>query len=60
MAQNGVGRLVVVEDDDPGRAVGFVTRSDLLSARARLMEEELHRERFIGRRRLRAVREPSG
>lgn len=48
MAQNRVGRLVVVADRDPAVPIGFVTRSDLLTARARLIEEEHHRERFIG------------
>jgi predicted transcriptional regulator len=51
MAQHSVGRLVVVADHDADKPIGFVTRSDLLSARARLMEEELRRERFIGARR---------
>jgi chloride channel protein, CIC family len=51
MATNGVGRLVVVDDHDPAKPIGFLTRSDLLTARAHLMEEELHRERFIGRKR---------
>jgi CBS domain-containing protein len=52
MAQHSVGRLVVVDDDDPGKPIGFLTRSDLLTARARLMQEEQRRERFIGRNRL--------
>jgi CBS domain-containing protein len=51
MAQNGIGRLVVVDDNDPGKPIGFLTRSDLLSARAHLLEEEHRRERFIGRNR---------
>jgi predicted transcriptional regulator len=51
MAQHEVGRLVVVADHDAREPIGFVTRSDLLAARARLMEEELRRERFIGGRR---------
>jgi CBS-domain-containing membrane protein len=50
MALGGVGRLVVVADDDPTKLVGFLTRSDLLSARAHLLEEEHRRERFIGKR----------
>jgi CBS domain-containing protein len=48
MAQNGIGRLVVVDDEDPSKPIGFLTRSDLLSARAHLLEEEHRRERFIG------------
>jgi hypothetical protein len=53
MAQNSIGRLVVVSDDDPAEPIGFLARSDLLTARARLVEEEQRRERFIGRNRLR-------
>jgi H+/Cl- antiporter ClcA len=51
MAQNGIGRLVIVDHDDPSKPIGFLTRSDLLSARAHLLEEEHRRERFIGRNR---------
>jgi hypothetical protein len=47
MAATGVGRLVVVSPDDPFKVVGVVTRSDLLKARARHIEEESKRERFI-------------
>jgi H+/Cl- antiporter ClcA len=53
MAHHAVGRLAVVSDDDPARPIGFLTRSDLLTARGRLVEEEQRRERFIGRNRLR-------
>jgi CBS domain-containing protein len=48
MAQMGVGRLPVVSDDDPRRLIGIVTLSDLLKPRARQVEEEARRERFIG------------
>ncbi len=47
MAQAGVGRLPVVSPDDPRKVVGIVTRSDLLKARARLLEEESRRESFL-------------
>jgi H+/Cl- antiporter ClcA len=47
MAENGVGRLPVVSPDDPGKVIGIVTRSDLLKARARVVEEEVRRERTI-------------
>jgi H+/Cl- antiporter ClcA len=47
MAETGVGRLLVVEADDRRRLIGLVTRSDLLKPRARLVEEERKRERFI-------------
>jgi H+/Cl- antiporter ClcA len=57
MAQNSIGRLVVVSDDDPAKPIGFLTRSDLLTARARLVEEEQRRERFIGRNRFRPKEE---
>jgi signal-transduction protein with cAMP-binding, CBS, and nucleotidyltransferase domain len=48
MAEAGVGRLIVVADDDPRKMIGIVTRSDLLKPRAREVEEEIKRERFIG------------
>ncbi|HMF17699.1 MAG TPA: chloride channel protein [Gemmataceae bacterium] len=48
MAEYGVGRLPVVSPDDPGKLVGLVTRSDLLKARAKTVEEEMRRERLLG------------
>jgi len=51
MAEAGVGRLPVVADDDPRKMIGIVTRSDLLKPRARSVEEEAKRERFITLRR---------
>jgi H+/Cl- antiporter ClcA len=47
MAQTGVGRLPVVSEEDPRKVIGMVTRSDLLKPRARLVEEEGTRQRFI-------------
>ncbi len=38
LAEGGVGRLIVVADDDPQKIVGVVTRSDLLKPRAREVE----------------------
>jgi predicted transcriptional regulator len=35
MAKQDVGRLVVVDDGDPTRAIGIVTRSDIVAAIAR-------------------------
>jgi CBS domain-containing protein len=52
MAQYGVGRLPVVSAEDPRMLVGLITRSDLLKGRARYVEEEAKRERFIGARQL--------
>jgi len=47
MAQSHVGRLLVVSREAPKRLRGVITRSDLLKARARAVEEESTRERFI-------------
>jgi CBS domain-containing protein len=47
MAAFGVGRLPVLSPDEPGKVIGMVTRSDLLKPRARSVEEEGKRERFI-------------
>jgi CBS domain-containing protein len=49
MAEAGVGRLPVIVDDGQRKLVGIVTRSDLLKPRARRAEEEMLRERFLGR-----------
>jgi H+/Cl- antiporter ClcA len=48
MAEQGVGRLVVVAPENPDKMVGIVTRSDLLKARERAAEDERKRERFLG------------
>jgi len=40
VAQALVGRLPVVDRDDPSRLVGIITRSDLLKVHARRLEEE--------------------
>ena len=50
MTQAGVGRLLVITKEHPGRVVGILTRSDIFKSRARHSEEELLRERFIGTR----------
>src|SRR5438067_7635057 len=39
MVREGVGRLPVVSRDDPSRVIGMLTRSDLLSAHKRRLEE---------------------
>ena len=40
MVREDVGRLPVVDRDDPSRLVGIITRSDLLKVHARRLEEE--------------------
>jgi H+/Cl- antiporter ClcA len=47
MAQTNVGRLPIVAAEDPRKVVGIITRSDLLKARARVVDEEMRREQFI-------------
>jgi len=47
MAQSHVGRLLVVSRKAPKKLTGVITRSDLLKARARAVDEETSRERFI-------------
>jgi len=40
MVRENVGRLAVVERSNPKKLCGFITRSDILSAHARRLEEE--------------------
>ncbi len=47
MAEAGVGRLPVVHPENPRQMIGIVSRSDLLKPRAKQVEEEMRRERFI-------------
>jgi H+/Cl- antiporter ClcA len=47
MAEHGVGRLVVVDPESPGKPIAIVTRSDLLKPRARAVEAENRRERVL-------------
>src|SRR5437763_11779216 len=44
MLRHGVGRLPVVERDDPTHLVGYLGRSGVLAARLRRLEEEGVRE----------------
>ena len=60
MAEEGVGRLLVVSQDDPERVIGIVTRSDLLKARAKVVDEEMKRERLIRVREMRTLRRGPG
>jgi CBS domain-containing protein len=41
MVRENVGRLPVVSREDPRRVIGIITRSDLLSAHARRLSEEV-------------------
>jgi H+/Cl- antiporter ClcA/CBS domain-containing protein len=59
MLDRGVGRLPVVEPENPDRVVGYLGRAEVLAARSRLLEEEHVREASgpvwgwgVGRRRL--------
>jgi len=44
MLRAGIGRLPVVSREDPTKAVGYLGRSGVLSARLKRMHEEGHRE----------------
>jgi CBS domain-containing protein len=43
MVKEGVGRLPVVSHSDPHKVIGILTRSDLLSAHARRIDENVQR-----------------
>jgi H+/Cl- antiporter ClcA/CBS domain-containing protein len=47
MVREGVGRLAVVERDEPGKAIALLTRSDLLAAHRRRLEEAHRPERAL-------------
>lgn len=47
MAEQDVGRLVVVHPSKPTTIIGIITRSDLLKARHRAVNEELHQEKIL-------------
>jgi len=47
MVRESVGRLVVVPREDPTRVIGIVTRSDLLEAHRRRIDEEDKAERGL-------------
>lgn len=57
MVREDIGRLPVVERDRPRRVIGILTRSDLLAAHHRRLDEEFTFERSLGRFR-RAVEAP--
>jgi H+/Cl- antiporter ClcA/predicted transcriptional regulator len=47
MVEKGVGRLPIIATDGSERVIGIVTRADLLTARAKTVEEEMQRERLL-------------
>ncbi|QYM78872.1 chloride channel protein [Horticoccus luteus] len=47
MLQRGVGRLPVVDRDNPGKIVGYLGRAEILASRMRQHEEEQRRERGL-------------
>jgi chloride channel protein, CIC family len=50
MVREGVGRLPVVSRSNPRKVLGIVTRSDLLSAHARRLDEDVTESRYVRRR----------
>jgi CBS domain-containing protein len=50
MAASGIGRLPVLSEDEPGKLIGILTRSDLLKPRLHRFEEERVVERRFGGR----------
>lgn len=55
MVRQRVGRLPVVTRAEPTRVIGILTRSDLLQAHSRRLEEHHHRARHIRVRQLRPI-----
>ncbi|HTO88624.1 MAG TPA: chloride channel protein [Thermoanaerobaculia bacterium] len=50
MLENDIGRLLVVDRDNPRKLVGYLGRSGVMAARVRMFEEEHVRERGTGSR----------
>jgi H+/Cl- antiporter ClcA/CBS domain-containing protein len=50
MASLNIGRLPVVDPDDPKHLIGIITRSDLLKPRLKHRESESVRVRIVGRK----------
>jgi len=50
MLENDIGRLPIVEREDPKKLVGYLGRSGVMAARVRTFEEEHVRERGSGGR----------
>jgi len=47
MVRENIGRLPVVKRDDPRRVVGWLTRSDLLSAHRQRLEDSSRTDRVL-------------
>ncbi len=47
MIAAGIGRIPIVSPEQPDHLVGIITRSDLLKARQRMLDEEERRERVL-------------
>jgi hypothetical protein len=45
MVQAGIGRVVVVDKSAPRKAIGILTRSDLLTAHEKRIHAQKHAER---------------
>jgi chloride channel protein, CIC family len=48
MLRNNIGRLPVVSRQNSQRLIGYLGRANLMTARARQLEEEHFRERGLG------------
>ena len=59
MAREDIGRLPVVSRENPRKVIGWLTRSDLLSAHRRRLEEASHAERALEIRTVRLDRGPA-
>ncbi|MDI1446963.1 chloride channel protein [Polyangium sp. 6x1] len=55
MLVEGVGRLVVVKPEDPTRVVGIITRSDLLGAHRRRLDEASRTDALLSLRKMPSV-----
>jgi CBS domain-containing protein len=48
MAENGIGRLPVVIRSDPGRVVAVLTRSDIITANKKRLDDTYRSEKSLG------------
>jgi H+/Cl- antiporter ClcA/CBS domain-containing protein len=58
MAENDIGRILVVSRENPQQLLGLITRSDLLKARRMHFSEESHQEKILFKKTVTGITRP--